>query len=311
MGFPFRGPAPATEDQVGILGTLLDWKARLETGLVAPQAILAATKAIPGILRLATDAESLAGVMDAAAITPAQAANARIAPQFTTLSAMAAVLPTGSLVVVPQVDYAGVGSVPAGTVYRSLWHIDSGKAKPLLPLRVSSLNFLNSSNFTNNVVKANVVLEPFETRALIQRTTAPLAYDEYLWIGATTGFLLWRGLFTVGIYSPRYQQDSRDTKAWVDGEQVGFEIAVNNLAGITPAQYDQIASFPVNFRPASDVFHGGSVYPFGTYAWNPATYYSQSTGFHGLLSQPPAGGTGVAANILGSSGSFKRVIPSV
>lgn len=128
MGFPFRGPAPVDEDQTGILGPVIDWKARLQGLLVAPQAIMGATKAIPGILRFATDAEALAATFDGAALTPKQAlALLRGNPlHYATLNALfAAAAPEGTLAVVDR--YA----IGVGYHRESVWHMRGGAWEPV------------------------------------------------------------------------------------------------------------------------------------------------------------------------------------
>lgn len=71
MGFPFRGPAPASDDQVGILGVLHDWVARLNAGLKAPVAgVGAATESSTGVTQFATAAEVTAGTLSTKAISP-------------------------------------------------------------------------------------------------------------------------------------------------------------------------------------------------------------------------------------------------
>lgn len=86
----------------GVTGAPIDWAARLQAGLVPAAGLLAATKALPGILRFATDAEAYAGLQDAAAVTPKQLLATHLADDFSVLHAMAALLPAGSVVAVPD-----------------------------------------------------------------------------------------------------------------------------------------------------------------------------------------------------------------
>lgn len=129
MGIKVPGPPPATDDQGGILGTLLDWAARLNNGLNPVNAAQAASKTVPGIVQLATAAQAQAATNDTSVLTPLQALALNKANpfHFPTLAALFAdaTLPEGS---VATVDRYAIG---AGYHRESTWHKLNGQWQPV------------------------------------------------------------------------------------------------------------------------------------------------------------------------------------
>lgn len=73
MGSPFRGPDPTSEDQRGVTGLLIDFKARLLAGLNPAVAGGIASEVYAGVTQLATQAEALAATIATKALSPKNA----------------------------------------------------------------------------------------------------------------------------------------------------------------------------------------------------------------------------------------------
>jgi hypothetical protein len=305
VGFPFRGPAPATEDQTGILGLLIDWKQRLLDGLTAPTGGGIATEAQVGQTQLATLAEARAGTIGTKALSPLEHNSVHVVNTVGGLQNIAGQLPAGSIV--------GLANVSFGTndiLYRSLWYIYNGIATPAEPLQASTKAAIDGLLALVGVGKTyeKIALEPFVSEAIIYRSfgTNNLR-DLYRYVGTTTGWLLWKGALALsnrasGI-TVRDGNAAYINEVRVDGEEVHIDFAVTASGGLSNGQI--LFAVPTGAGAPIDQFLTCS-YIDSSGTWKVGSVYLSADGGVRTLSFSGAGYTSVQGQ-----GRYRRLVPTV
>lgn len=174
--------AAAFQRVAGVTGAPIDWAARLQAGLVAPQAILAATQAIPGILRFVTDAEAVAAISGAGALTPRQALMLLQGNpiQFPSLAALfTSALPEGALATVGKHDLGG------GNQHRSsTWQKSNGIWYPTSNIAVEASTVAGVKAAANNIRALVVANNTKAILPLMTRVQDTFSGVAFIWDGA-------------------------------------------------------------------------------------------------------------------------------
>lgn len=304
MGVRVPGPDPTDDLHATPFGFLkrwlgwtseIDWAAQLNNALTTPQAILAATKTVPGILRLATAAEALAGTNDTAALTALVAMGASEARRYTSLSALgAATSRDGQLAVLPALALGG------GFLGPSVWQGNSaGTWAPALPLQVSNSGAL-SALVTAILTTTGLTAVNRVTKALL---SVDGRVDEYVWIGVTTGFYLWDGYLTPVLQSSTTAAtDQPASIVHVRGEWVDIEAFLVAPSGGLAVGQSVLQLDTTLAKPTGDGFMNGG-YANGS-SWSPMVcYVSQATKLQTLTALP-------ASAAFRPSGSYRRTVPT-
>lgn len=307
MGFPFRGPDPSDDTQVDSRGSLkrflgwvteIDFAARLNNGLTAVTPGGAATESLPGVVQFASLAEATAGV-SGKALSALRHAAVHNASSLADLNTRGLTLPSGSIIGLPFQDFTASN---AGYLSPSFWYIDNGKIIPLVPLVATTpaaLTYLVSVSGSGKTYSA-LYFTPGATSAIISGSA-----DEYRYIGATTGFYLWRGTASLS-FASGFADFSGASAVTVNGIEASMGLATSRPDGATVAPYQTLATLPAIARPVGErVFGGGVSVP--SYGWYLANFAVQTAGTILLLAtSTPTNGQTVAEGSI----TFKRQVPT-
>lgn len=278
MGVKVPGPDPSDDLHAESRGSLkrflgwvneIDWAKQLTDALNAPQAIMAATKTVPGILRLATTPEAVAGTLDTAAVTPLgllSASNVRRFTSFSALHAAAGTLGDGQLAVLLT------QTTTNGSVAGSVWRSDGTGWQPALPLRVSSAAVLADLKALPGSYSSISYLVG-ETRALVP-VSGP-AIEEYMWVGSTTGFFIWRGALPVS-WGTNYK-DYATTTLTVNGSEASLNFGTQRSDSGSVTAYQTLLTTDSAGKPINERVFGGGLNSSQS-GWGLANFAIQNTG---------------------------------
>lgn len=288
-----------------VLGLEQDWAAQLTGLLNAPQAILAATQTVPGIIRRATAAEALAGTDDSAALTALGLAGATEVRRYANITALlngAGSARDGMLAVMPA------QSTGNGLLLASVWKFigSFGKWIPALPLQATTVGVLTDIKGWGSTVGTTFYARDTYIRVTRDAANAAAGWDEYVWIGPSTGWFIWRGAVAPS-FASGYQDYATNTAVTVNGDEATAGIAVTRTDGGVLATYNGIVTLPATARPYQErVFGGGASAPSA--GWYLANWALQNTGVCLLLATSAAGGP--APTVAEGSITFRRQVPT-
>lgn len=295
--------------QNGFVGTFADWQASLPgqdedyaaylLSLLGPvQTAGVATEAQAGATQLATATEVLAGITTKA-MSPGRAP-IRAFPSIVTLSASAAgPPPDGSLATLPAISTA------SGILLPSLWRFYAAFSKwvPAVPLEATAAGVLTDIKAWLSL--GGIYFYPRETLVRVTRDPANSAngWNEYVWIGATTGFLLWNGVYSGAAYGGGLvDEGGNGTFLFARGEWMDVHIAgyanggaVGGGTALLTVGADAAALF-------SSFLHG-AVQP-NSGSWAPAEFYIAGTNVRTLTTGVPSLGN------VQIEGSYRRTVPT-
>lgn len=229
--------------------------------------------------------------------------------------------PTGTVFATPAALNAAVGNYVEGAVV-GLAPVTTANGKILQStwrkqgtwwVPFGELKCLNAATLTD--IKGWTIgggpyqglsFDPRYTKALVIRdgANANKGWDEYIWIGPTTGFFQWTGLLSGGTWqNGAFDQSQAGSTFIAQGEIVALSLhGKTGTAGI--GQYTAVAALPPGtaYTPNILQFFGG-----GVGVWTSTTFYADN----GTQTIRPLSMAIPANTEFGCSGTYRRIVPTV
>lgn len=295
--------------RTAMIGSDVDYATLFQNQLGAVPSSGAASETQAGITQLATLAEVLQG--NTAKAVSAGRLPIRYAASLAALDALTATNPTpGTLAVVSG------QTTNSGSLQPSYWRFATDqKWQPALPLRASNTAVPANDLKALFASYPSLKPEPFESRciAFSNGSDPSGGYDEYIWIGTTTGFFLWKGALPVTAGSG-YALNNRYNALRVMENQIHLSFSIQNRSGTTPAGNDlivQLNNYGQYIGPGSDLLTSGASNNNNLAGgWQPQALFINNAGVR-ILGNPPSNGSGEAASIFGGTLSWIRPLPTI